>query len=376
MKTLAQLILIILLAGIAIIGIIPGCDELVTQENFYYDTIYLQQNYFYDTISYYYIDSFFDTTIIILQDSTCIEYCHADTGSHLQYVNQQWAYSRHAGTSYFDMSIGSSSSLDCGPECHTREGYISKISGVSLEPEIYTEIGCFACHAPHSNFAFIPLRKETPVTLAGGEVYDKGNSNTCAECHKSIETHAILFLSDTIDTEWMTWAQHGSTQADDYSGLGAYEYAGETYNSSHAAVVGSACLACHQSNSSIPQLGGHSLNIRNEYGIILDQCNVMGCHEGDVMTEAEIDSYQLLHSEILDTLGARLFEAGLLDTTDAGIYIPKESVEVTDAQLKGAIYNYFYIRNDKSRGIHNWVFDTTLIRSSSDSVLIYLGDLP
>lgn len=374
MKTMAQLVLIILMAGIAIIAIIPGCDELVTQENYYYDTIYLQQNYFYDTISFYYIDSFYDTTIVILRDSTCIEYCHADTGSHLQYVSQQWAYSPHAGTSYLDMTIGNSNSLDCGPECHTREGYISNVSGVSLEPEIYTEIGCFACHAPHSNFAFIPLRKDSPVTLAGGETYDRGNSNTCGECHKSTQAHGLLFLSDTINTEWITWAQHGSGQADDYSGLGAYQYAGETYNSSHYGIIGSGCVACHQSDSPIPQLGGHSLNIRNEFGIILDQCNIAGCHEAEVMSELAIDQYQLLHSDQLDTLGGRLFEAGFLDTTDAGIYIPKESLEVTDEQLKGAIYNYFYIRNDKSQGIHNWIFDTTVIRTSSNYVLDnYLG---
>lgn len=372
MKTLAQLILIILISGIAIIGIIPGCDELVTQENFYYDTIYLQQNYFYDTISMYYIDSFFDTTIVILQDTTCIEYCHADTGSHLQYVSQQWAYSPHAGTSYLDTSIGGFSSLDCGPECHTREGYISKVSGISLEPELYTEIGCFACHAPHSNLAFEPLRKTTSVSLASGEIYDRANSNTCAECHKSTQTHGVLFLTDTIDTDWITWAQHGSIQADDYSGQGAYEYTDVTYNSSHYTLIGSGCISCHQSDAPIPQLGGHSLNIRNEFGIVLDQCNVAGCHEAENMTEFAIDQYQLLHSDQLDTLGGRLFELGLLDTTDASLYIPKDLVEVTDEQLKGALFNYFFIRNDNSRGMHNWVYDTTVIRSSSDYVLQFL----
>ena len=102
--------------------------------------------------------------------------CHGDDNFELIAAQQQWVNSQHASG---ENTITRSS---CA-KCHTDEGFVAEVLGVTADGEHFTTINCFTCHAPHTN-GNMNVRAADPVTLGNGEIYDKGPANLCANCHR------------------------------------------------------------------------------------------------------------------------------------------------------------------------------------------------
>src|SRR5512141_3019500 len=115
--------------------------------------------------------------------ATCMN-CHTDSEAMADYIRPfqlQYEASVHAtGTTYLR------SESPCSG-CHTTEGYQKYVANPAAAPDAVdnsTHIGCFACHAPHTNQSFaMRLTTATPIKVGAG-TYDKGTSNTCAMCHQ------------------------------------------------------------------------------------------------------------------------------------------------------------------------------------------------
>jgi len=339
MRRFIPLLIIALVATIAILGVLPGCDELVTNESF-------------------------DSTTIIVRDSTCVAFCHSDISNTMDIEISRWENSAHAREELVDTAILGQNSRQCGPECHSTEGFVRSITGNNIDTVLYTEIGCFACHAPHTNWDF-SVRDTSSVALENGSSYSYNKSNICARCHKSLNSQAELVLeTTTIDDDWIRWAIHGSTQADILAGSGGYEYPGKTYvHSQHKTKVISGCYTCHQEYTRGLTMGGHSYNLRQENIFLLETCNRSGCHEAIPFQDFVIAQLQDDFSSKLDSLKLKLIEDSLLDVVTE---LPINGKQITDKGLTGALYNYFFVLNDRSRGIHNLTYDTLLIRTSLD----------
>lgn len=63
---------------------------------------------------------------------------------------------------------------------------------------------------------------------------------------------------------------------------------------------------------------------------------------------------------LVDELRVLLVAAGLVDGTSGAPL----SVTVNDADSLGAVWNYVYVQEDASRGVHNWRYTRDLLTSA------------
>jgi len=345
MKRFLSLLIIAVIGGIAIFGIMPGCDELVTNE--YYDTI---------------ADTF------TLLDSSCVEYCHSDQNTDMEIAIAQYENSPHALANLSDDTTLGTSANVCGPECHSKEGFIRSLNNLSGTIDIPTNIDCFTCHQPHTAPFDFSLRDTTEVVLVDGvTTYNKKESNMCVRCHQSFD-NTLANITDNliIGATWDQFINHAWSDAEMLSATGGYEYAAVTYEHSGHADAAKGCVTCHQEQASGFLLGGHSLNIRdpfNDNSFNVETCNRADCHSTAPLTTLAVNARQTLVQQKLDSLEAQLVADSLLLVFGEQI-IPNIDMIIQTADSVGALYNYYFIKNDKSRGIHDFVYDTLLIESS------------
>lgn len=298
--------------------------------------------------------------------------CHTDGSGPNQAILAQFNRSVHASGDNTSRNRLSDPGYQVCERCHTNEGFIAFITGVPASGDHFSAFSCFTCHQPHSEGNF-NVRYTEPATLENGAVYNRGNSNICAACHHSrrdVETYVIDSVKLTS-----RFGPHHSNQADMLSGENAYEYADYHYSGSwHQTGVTRGCPACHMSTTADVSIGGHSCNMVND-ALGLENvtgCNVDGCHgsdpletlnretdedfDGDGINEGVQDEVQTL----LDSLATLLVEANLLDAN----HNPKNNRTVTKADSLGAVYNYLFVHEDRSLGVHNTDYAVGLIKSS------------
>jgi hypothetical protein len=171
---------------------------------------------------------------------------------------------------------------------------------------------------------------------------------------------------------------HGMGEADLLLGKGGFEHNFDSvtwaWSTSHSHTTANSrnCISCHQDSTGDYTLGGHSLNIRSSSGTLVQVCNMTGCHAGTpaAVSAQTIEAGQALIETRLSDLKAGLGKLGLLNVETG---LPDTTILITDSNVAGALYNYFYISNDKSRGMHDFVYDTLLLRASIDYLA---GNLP
>jgi hypothetical protein len=279
-------------------------------------------------------------------------------------------------------------------QCHTNEGFVEYVKNGKVDPKAVvaspSEIGCFTCHAPHDTGDF-SLRKTSKVSLSNGEVYDRGKSNLCANCHRAIFTPKGEVKPRSIPFDF--WGAHHGPQSDMLLGTNAYEYPGKQYSkSAHSALADANCVACHKTQPSgryalSPRIGGHSFRIAGEVNELPKVnnagCLSSGCHaemkqvagkelfdrtaaadwDGDGKTETVQEEVQGLLERIINKQGT-----GLLQTMKDPLYDPKAAFIRNKVQypveVVGALYNYKFVLEDGSRGIHNTKYAVQLLMDS------------
>ncbi|UCD93787.1 MAG: hypothetical protein JSU69_08430 [Candidatus Zixiibacteriota bacterium] len=347
MRRLTSFLLIALVAGITVLGIIPGCDKLVTNE-------------------------FYDTTTIIdtIRDSTCVDFCHSDVNNTMDIARRQWENSGHAMTDPYSLRIGSDEASACGTSCHSEEGLLRSLGETASNDNFLSEIGCITCHAPHTTWDF-SVRDTTAVTLADGASFDYSadTSNICAHCHRLDFKAGDYTLLGVIDPTWRVVAEHSMGDADLLAGVGGYEFSLPVDDLVHSHKDTAGCVTCHQKYAQGFTLGGHSLSIVSEGDLLADACNQDACHAGDVDATYMTDR-QAIVASLIDNLKSRLIKLGWLD--DSGDLDTSAIIPVGGADSLGALYNYFFMRNDGSMGMHNFGYDTLLLQRSLD----YIGAAP
>ncbi|MFH1892088.1 MAG: hypothetical protein ABIK83_05320 [Candidatus Zixiibacteriota bacterium] len=299
--------------------------------------------------------------------------CHTDQDLSLVEARAQWETSNHGIMETVDR--GSSGS--CRP-CHSSEGFLENVTGEDFDGEAVSKIGCFTCHAPHTNETFA-LRTEEAVTLRNSATFDRGKGNLCARCHHSRQ-NVDTYVFDGVELS-QHFGPHHSNQSDMLAGENAYEYEGVSYtNSPHTTFVVNACVDCHKADPVARYVGGHTFRMvygeEDDEDINVDNaCNVSGCHSdledynrpatADFDWDDETEGVQDEIEGLLDSLKTLLINEGLLvyyEEDDA--YEPPEDYIVSDADSAGAVFNYLYVHEDKSEGIHNTSYAVALLQSS------------
>ncbi len=333
MRKTVPVAIIIIVAIIA--SLLPGCDELVTKENYIYDT-----------------------TTLIINDSSCVEACHSDQSNNMSVALRQWQNSPHSSDSLADYTSNGQNTRACGPQCHSTEGFVHSLSATPDTVSYPTEIGCFACHSPHTTWDF-SLRDTSKVLLVTSQYYNFKHSNLCARCHRnSANPNSIVTAPRNIDAGW---GPHASVQADMLAGVGGYLFPDSVYGSSaHTSDESSGCLTCHMTRADGFILGGHTFRLRDGITMLVSGCNQTGCHASNPVNNFFfVDSLQRVYIATLDSLKEELIAANLLSTS--GNAIPRM---VTTIDSVGALYNYLFVRNDQSGGVHNTKYGLALLQQS------------
>ncbi|SYZ73897.1 hypothetical protein TRIP_C60167 [Candidatus Zixiibacteriota bacterium] len=333
MRKTIPVAVIVILAGIA--ALLPGCDQLVTKENYTYDT-----------------------TTLIVRDSTCVEACHSDVSNDMSVARRQWQNSAHSSDSLTDITVNGLNTRSCGQQCHSTEGFLNSLSSTAGTISHPTEIGCFACHSPHTTWDF-SLRDTARVLLITSQYYNYKHSNICARCHRNNVNPASLVSGPrNIDAGW---GPHASVQADMLAGTGGYVFPDSIYgNSAHTTDDSSGCLTCHMAVTDGFELGGHTFRMRSGITILVSSCNQSGCHATAPVTSFyTVDSLQRLYISTMDSLKTELIAGNLLTTSGNPVL---RTVLTIDSVA--ALYNYLFVRNDGSGGVHNTKYGLALLQQS------------
>jgi hypothetical protein len=298
--------------------------------------------------------------------------CHSDTDLALTTARFQYDNSIHgAGENTNRNRLYNSRYASC-EKCHTHQGFVAEVTGVPATGDEFSTITCFTCHAPHSSGDFT-VRVTSPVALENGFIYDRGESNLCVSCHMS-RRDVNVYVVDSVELS-SHWGPHHSNQGDMLIAENSYEYSTYNYTESwHSTGVTEGCMSCHMSASMHETVGGHSWNMRNEdkgYENITG-CNVTGCHDTDPITDLDrdaaadfdwdgtIEGTQTEIHGLLDSLIVLLELAGMADSTGH----PISGRVISTADSAGALYNYLFVEEDRSVGVHNTDYAVGLLQSS------------
>ncbi len=317
----------------------------------------------------------------------CLD-CH---GSNPKYpvrgIRSQYNTSGHK-------NIGNASYANGGgcQQCHTNEGFIEYASRGSVDPKSFvanpSEIGCFTCHSPHErgNFA---LRKADKVSLANGATFDKEKGNLCANCHRARRVAKEEVKASDIPNDH--WGPHHGPQADMLLGTNAYEFPGKKYSkSAHAMLPAANCVTCHMSQptgrySLSPMVGGHSFRVEGEVheSPKLNTAACEGCHkdmkqvrdgtvfarpsaadyDGDGKVENVQEEVQGLYERIINSKGTGLLQVMKNPLYDAKGEFIKSKVK-HPVEVVAVLYNYKFVKEDRSHGIHNAPYAIQLLMDS------------
>jgi hypothetical protein len=314
---------------------------------------------------------------ISLSAGTCGQ-CHDAPSHHVK--NFEWGTSIHGQT-----TVDRSGSCR---NCHTTAGFIDANDPgmnefgeeVPVRATFKEGITCAACHDPHAAGGQIhQLRDLQSVELSNGEVVTEGGAGlVCMNCHKS-RRDAESYVYGNASRHF---GPHHGPQGDMIAGANAIEYDQDMPSSSHISVVEESCAQCHmqETPSDIPayaenQVGGHSFSLHYDDGTnapiyLTETC--MSCH-------GEIEDFNFGGTDYdLDGMveGVQEEIEGLLH--DLGVLLPPYGDPAVDMytlypqfntlELKRAAYNYLFVEEDGSHGVHNPKYAAAILRASIDDL--------
>ena len=329
--------------------------------------------------------------------------CH-DAPTHHIY-GTQWYASGHAVTTR--TPSGSASRWSC-VGCHTSEGFISRVensgsTNAYTTNTMYAAIGCQTCHEPHgitmpTNNPYL-IRKLGPVTMPDGTVVSNaGNGALCLQCHQ-VRNGAATNQLVNYPVGKLTWfggssfGVHDSSQGDMIEGCNAFTYGQNIPSAAHRSAVKGICVGCHMQEApygdpAYLQSGGHATRmtynvVTNGVTNVVDNVKVCAeCHgslssfnmvRGDYNGDGVIEGVQTEVQKLLNKLSTLLpnstYQANSNNYVADGVIKSSVSFKTNwPAKFLQAGYNWQFVNNDGSLGVHNAPFAVGLLRAS-------IGDL-
>ncbi|MGH7972114.1 MAG: hypothetical protein ACREIC_25655, partial [Limisphaerales bacterium] len=312
--------------------------------------------------------------------------CHDAPTHHIK--GTEWYVSGHANTT----RVPSGANRLACVGCHTSAGFIARGNTSSPTNTAFSAIGCQTCHEPHgqttpTNNPHL-LRVLGSVTMPDGTVVtNAGNGALCLQCHHNRNGSVADQLAN-YPLGKATWAggssfgPHDGPQGDMIEGVNAYTYGKNIPSSAHRHTVSNLCVGCHMQTVNVGDpaflsAGGHTFSmtysvVTNGVTNVVDKTDAcVQCHGPitdfdmvvqDYNGDGIIEGVQTEVQHMLDQLSTLLPNAsGVIDGS------VKASLSVktnwTQQQLEAA-YNWQFVNNDKSKGVHNAPFATGLLKAS------------
>jgi hypothetical protein len=302
--------------------------------------------------------------------------CHDAPTHHIKIG--EWNNSVHAVTTRDPSGAGRETCVGC----HTANGFIGRMTGAKTVDTTFAAINCQTCHEPHgqtnpSSAAHL-VRTRTPVTLADGtKISNAGEGALCMSCHQSRQ-NAQVYATTTAGSSH--YGPHDGPQADMLEGANGFTYGKFIPSSAHAFVAKDTCVACHMqatatTDAAFLNAGGHTFKMgftptgSDKPVQLVAACQ--GCHGPEVTTfnfrlfdyneDDKIEGVQDEVQGLLDQLSTMLPPVGQ----------PKTALNIdatwTRPQLQAA-YNWLFVNNDGSKGVHNTAYAVGLLKASIDDL--------
>jgi len=290
--------------------------------------------------------------------------CH-DSGTRY-YRPMQWKLSGHSRQVKEERS-------GCA-NCHSGIGFVDKLDGMNdtLVTRTYMPIGCATCHDPHDASNPKQVRTVDPYMLIDSTVVDFGMGNLCVNCHHARRLGTAIVDSRVNNAATPRWDPHASPQADMVAGKNAFTFGQQAPEPSHAIQVSNVCVGCHMAATPTDandaakflQLGDHTFHMKTAAGA--EHTEVCAtCHGDinsfdDIMAEDDWDgdgSAEAVTAEI----------AGLMARVDNELPPAGPGFAVKNwwtGEQRRAAWNYNFVKNDGSGGLHNPGYTKTILQAA------------
>jgi len=310
----------------------------------------------------------------------------------------EWIESRHATFPIFEddgVTLQHNVSGAGCIKCHNGEYFVRiQIRGEAPPADDLTSvdagkahISCAVCHDNHNKQFEAQLRIDATaeVTIPFGESIDgtqvnAGLGNTCVMCHNGRRN--IDDFNDQITNGSSHFGFHPNSQSTTLFGIGGAEFDGVTYTRTHPhqTMNPNTCVTCHMfragydETNHTPALWGHDWTPRWE------ACAT--CHT-QITDQATFDTFKSdFQAGVQDLLTQieDLWPAAWKDTstTPPTLRSVETAVGAGDGPpandpAKGDLYrkvlwDYFYVAEDGSKGIHNPNYTVGLLESAVDEL--------
>lgn len=257
--------------------------------------------------------------------------------------------------------------------CHTSQGFLERVETGTLSTTVSDPlpINCYTCHQIHNTYTADDwaLSTNSEVTFwVGGETANLGQSNLCLNCHQARVPSPEVPMPGTAGTFTITssrFGPHHGSQGVMLTGNSAYEIqvaGGKPYeNSAHSSFV--KCIDCHMAPVvGGRDAGGHTFRVSDVDGDI-NQSGCVTCHPESAALITKIDNTQTEIAALLETLGNKLIEKGILRNLESVNASSSSPLELTADEV-GVLWNYQYVREDNSFGVHNYKYAKALLENS------------
>lgn len=300
--------------------------------------------------------------------------CHGSEPYHVK--ASQWQDTKHALATTDPSGTGREACV----KCHTARGFVEYVKagapgltfkGTDTE---FAPITCQACHDPHSAANEKQLRKINDVTLENGEVITEGGlGKLCMTCH-----HSRRNAPEYVKKYASHFGPHGNPQADMISGKNAIAYGQNIPSSSHLYAAENACVTCHMGPTPAAgqpgnnKVGEHSYRMKWDGGTpnnpaddVENVAVCANCHgpmeSFDRLATADFDGSGQVEGVQTEVKGLLKILARALPPS---VGATGEADSTFTPQQLQATYNYLFVVNDGSYGIHNTKYAVGLLRAS------------
>ncbi len=298
--------------------------------------------------------------------------CH-DAPPHHN-IGQYWKASTHAT---MPLSSEEASRSSCYP-CHNPSSFIAYAAN-KKSPDysrvVVTEsISCQVCHDPHSGANPVQLRTVSLDSLANGYVPPAGIGGTgrlCMNCHRGRE-NAMTRIASQQQTWRDRFYPHYGTQADMYLGANAYEFGLDLTGLGTHQGLENGCVTCHmayRATNSDHEMSMDSAGVdkitacRQCHGNIQSFEDIRAGYDYD--GNGKIESVQAEIQGLLDQLKAILPKGADGEPVTLLADFKKDSMNIkSNPNNYPAIWNYYFVKNDGSMGIHNAKYAVAILRAS------------
>ena len=269
--------------------------------------------------------------------------------------------------------------------CHSGSAFIGLTKPCGPDdprPGMNEAVGCAVCHDPHSAMNEHQVRTVADVTLFNGDtVTNGGTGKLCMQCHIS-RRDAEEYVLDNHDH----YGPHYGPQTDMLVGTNAVQYGQHIPSSAgHLLTPRNSCATCHMQElqdgnpavtDGVQAAGSHTFKMvwdpdSDDPDDDVDQAGVCStCHGPqatfDIITRKDYDGdgvtegVQTEIRSLMDELAKALPPLNLPRVDD-----PTD--DYTQAQ-RSAVYNYRFVEEDGSYGVHNPAYAAGILRASMDGL--------